>query len=331
VHLGTAECGARVVAVPGGLAAGMRAEVRVVLETPLVARGGDRFVLRGGSPLTTLGGGVVLDPSPGARRPRPWPPGARTIGDRLGCMLAESGVAGVDVPGLPVRLGLSRSALERLLSARGDLLRIGARLVATSTASALRTRVLARLDDHHREAPLEPGMSIQAVRAALGAPLDVCDAVLAELTRDGAVVQDGALVCRTGWHPTPTPAQQIVAERLAARLDAAGLEAPTVGELSAEFGPDAPGLLALAERRGRLVSLGGERYCSAAAWQGALERLDATLEAGQVYQPGVLRETLGISRKYLMSLLEQLDRQGVTERASDGRRWRGGAGTSRAT
>ncbi|OLD03755.1 MAG: selenocysteine-specific translation elongation factor, partial [Gemmatimonadetes bacterium 13_1_40CM_3_69_22] len=63
VHLGTAEVLARVVQVRS-IAPGEQGLARLMLETPLVARGGDRFVLRSFSPVTTIGGGVVLDPFP---------------------------------------------------------------------------------------------------------------------------------------------------------------------------------------------------------------------------------------------------------------------------
>ena len=331
VHLGTADVGGRIVAAGGTLEPGARGEARVVLDAPIAARGGDRFVLRGGSPLATLGGGVILDPAPSVRRPRPWPPGDRSVDGRLGALLAESGADGVAARGLPVRLGVPPALLDRMLRDRGDVLRVGGRLVAASVAEALRRALLDRLVAWHREAPLEAGMSVQALRASVAAPPDVCDAVLAELAAAGAVTVDGALVRERGWAPTLTPGQQALAARLAERLAAAGLEAPTVTELTTELGREVPALLALAERQGMVVALGGERYCDASSVAGAVARLEATLVVGAVYQPGALREALGISRKHLMSLLEQLDRQGVTERAAEGRRWRGGGGTSRAT
>src|SRR3989442_10672441 len=77
VHLGTAEVLARVVQVRS-IGPGERGLVRLVLERPLVARGGGRFVLRSFSPVTTIGGGVGLDPlpaSPPRLRPRRGPPG----------------------------------------------------------------------------------------------------------------------------------------------------------------------------------------------------------------------------------------------------------------
>ena len=68
VLLGTTEVMARAQPAPGdaGLA-------RLRLEVPLAARGGDRFVLRAYSPVVTLGGGEVVDPSPPTRAR--WFPG----------------------------------------------------------------------------------------------------------------------------------------------------------------------------------------------------------------------------------------------------------------
>jgi selenocysteine-specific elongation factor len=63
VHHGTRAVPARVVALDDSLAQRRR-------EAPLVARSGDRFVLRGVSPPRTIGGGRVLDPSPRRHGPQ---------------------------------------------------------------------------------------------------------------------------------------------------------------------------------------------------------------------------------------------------------------------
>jgi selenocysteine-specific elongation factor len=57
----------------------------------------------------------------------------------------------------------------------------------------------------------------------------------------------------------------------------------------------------------------------------ALERFAATLvEIGResLISPGALRDRLGISRKYLIPLLEWADAKGITERVGDARRLR---------
>src|SRR5204862_455334 len=107
VHLGTAEVLARVAQLRS-IGPGEHGLARLVLETPLVARGGDRFVVRSFSPVTTIGGGVVLDPFPAPRprlRQRRLAAGQLPI-ERLLVLAQEAGLAGLSTDSLPTRLGL---------------------------------------------------------------------------------------------------------------------------------------------------------------------------------------------------------------------------------
>src|SRR5204862_482012 len=104
VHLGTAEVLARVVQIRS-IGPGEHGLARLVLETPLVARGGDRFVVRSFSPVTTIGGGVVLDPFP-APRPRLRP---RRLAAGEVPTLAE---LEREFPGAPIRALLAHLARE---------------------------------------------------------------------------------------------------------------------------------------------------------------------------------------------------------------------------
>ena len=112
LHLGTSEVGARVVPLDGALAPGAARQARIVVEEPIVTRTGDRFVLRGGSPLGTVGGGIVTDPL-APRRARALALDSADPAASLDQFLHEAGNAGVDLAELPVRLGVGRAALER--------------------------------------------------------------------------------------------------------------------------------------------------------------------------------------------------------------------------
>ncbi len=69
IHLGTAEVMGRAILFgTRELGPGDEAWAQLRLETPLVARAGDRFVLRSYSPVTTLGGGTVAEPLPPKRK-----------------------------------------------------------------------------------------------------------------------------------------------------------------------------------------------------------------------------------------------------------------------
>src|SRR5690349_13573351 len=71
LHHGTAEVIARVTPAGDDIPSGGKGIVRLRLEAPLVARWGDRAVLRAYSPVATIGGAVVIDPLPPARPRRP--------------------------------------------------------------------------------------------------------------------------------------------------------------------------------------------------------------------------------------------------------------------
>ena len=72
LHLATADVTARVAIRRGeGVAPGASAVVQLILDKPIGALHGDRFILRDQSASRTLGGGTVLDPfAPAARRGR---------------------------------------------------------------------------------------------------------------------------------------------------------------------------------------------------------------------------------------------------------------------
>src|SRR5438132_150850 len=120
VHLGTAEVLARVVQVRS-IGPGERGLARFVLETPLVARGGDRFVLRSFSPVTTIGGGVVVDPFP-ALRPRLRQrrlAAEQPALERLQVLAQEAGLAGLPADSLPTRLGVLPGQVPSLIAEAG--------------------------------------------------------------------------------------------------------------------------------------------------------------------------------------------------------------------
>src|SRR5207245_10442036 len=95
---------------------------------------------------------------------------------------------------------------------------------------------------------------------------------------------------------------------------------PTVGALEREF-PGSPvrALLAHCARTGTAEPIDVERYAA----KGALAEFRAALEAALAElgtaTPAELRDRFGLTRKYLIPLLEWADQRGVTSRARDAR------------
>ena len=319
-HLGTSDVGARVVASGGALTPGEARHVRVVLDEPVVARAGDRFVLRGIAPVVTIGGGIVADPQPPHRRPRPRAARTGTPAERLECLLVEGGVHGVEVASLAVRAGVPPRDVPGLLAAvAGRARQLAARLYSESVVEAVALRLSAVVDEFHLRNPLEPGVPLQSARSQLGAPPELVEEALRRQVNAGRLEIAGSLARRAGWRPELTSAQDRVRGELLGAIERAGREPPSVGELEAAYGSQAASLLRLLERAELIVHVESDRYYARTVVEAMTAELRARMTPGREYAPPELREILGFSRKYLIPFLEYCDRARITERRPTGR------------
>jgi selenocysteine-specific elongation factor len=319
-HLGTSEVGARVVTAGGPLAAGETKPARIVLDTPLVVRAGDRFVIRGGSPIGTLGGGIVVDPYPTHRRARPWAAPHDSLSGRLALALTEAGREGLDVADLPVRLGARPDEVSAELARNGaDTLRLGGRIFAIRQRDDLVASIGRLVDDHHRRQPLDPGAVLQTIRAQLSGRPELVDEALRVAVDEKVVELAGGIVRRAGWAPRLSNDQSALRSKLVEALVAAGSEPPSVAELTAVHGPSVGALMRILEREAVIVSVESDRYYAATALDALVAQLRDGMAPGREYSPSELRDVIGLSRKYLIPFLEYCDRRGITERRSTGR------------
>jgi selenocysteine-specific elongation factor len=341
VHLGTAVALARA-AQTGPIPPGAHGRVRLVLESPLVARGGDRFVLRSYSPVTTIGGGVVLDPLP-PRRPR-LPERHLTVSQphpaRLEAWLAERGLSGVRLDELAVRLGALPGEVSPIIANVGKgVLGSGEWLVGRAAVAAEAERVGARVADHHRKRPLDPGMSLEALRSSVNLgptgpratgsrpspargdqapPGAVVDLVIDLAVRKKLVEITGGIARRPGWQPALDQDASEARRQIARRLEECRWQIPTVSELERDH-PAVPvrALLAHLMRENGVEQVDQERFATPGVLRDFESALRAALEQLGAASPADLRDRLELTRKYLIPLLEWADRRGITERQGD--------------
>jgi len=324
VHLGTAEVLARVAQVRS-IAPGEKGMARLLLEKPLVARGGDRFVMRSFSPVTTIGGGTILDPFP-PKRPRVAERGlsaGQPAGERVARLVEESGLAGLEVAAIPVRIGVLPKEVERAIEAAGKgVLRAGDVLVARRAVGVEIERLTAVIAAHHEGHPLDPGMSLQALRAAVQAPVAVLELLVDHGVKKQAFepVEGGAAVRRPGWSTALRARADDAGGRITRRLEEARWQVPTVAELEREFSdPSVPALLAHLAREGAVERVDQERYAAKPALDEFRRAVETTLQELGSATPAQFRDRLGLTRKYLIPLLEWADRRGITSRQGDSR------------
>ncbi len=340
VHVGTAEAIGRLTLLEGDALAGGGSGLALLrLERPVVAGRGDRFILRQYSPVTTLGGGRVLDTGHRYRRRRADDLAALARAERgdpaelLLAALAQP--APQTLAAASRRAGLSAEQAGQaigVLRAGGRVVMLdgggeGAFLQAADQWEHLRARVREALAAYHQDHPLRLGMPREALRQhALGQPEPrAAAAAVRRLAEEGLVRADGELVALVGHAAQLAPEAAGQAERVVARLRAAGFAPPPIGEvLAAEAvggDPEAQAeLLAHLVATGRLVRADGQLYFAAEVAADAAERVRGYLRAHGTITVAELRDLFGVTRKHAVPLAEYLDGMRVTRREGDVRR-----------
>src|SRR5437016_8593370 len=192
---------------PGG-----RAFAQLRLKQPGLYLSGDRFIIRQFSPVTTIGGGVVLDSQP--LKHRLGDPQVRESlevlekGDaeaRLRLLTAQSGE--ISLSALVMRTGWQPSDVLRvgkLLEAKKDLVILGqppSLFASSEHFRDLGRRVVEQLDRFHEGNPLVAGLPKEELRgrvvASLPSPM-LFNAVLHALTAAGQIQLRGETVRRLG-------------------------------------------------------------------------------------------------------------------------------------
>ena len=301
------------------------------LESPIVPAVGDRIVLRAYSPMTTIGGARVL--ALGGRRLRGAARSerARRLAaldaaagpERVVRALELAGSEGLDSAALPIATGLGARAIAGAAEAPDPRVeRCGDRWFDRGARERAMARVLAALEAFHAREPLQRGMPLEAARQAARAPAPLAESAIQELERTRAVERRGAALAVAGHSVELGATDRRLVDQALERYGTAGLEPPETEALAAELGVDAGRLRRLLEhleRQGRLSKLAGDWFVDPAAMATAermlVERL-AGDEGGA--DTGAFKEMFGVTRKYLIPILEYFDRRGLTRR--DGNR-----------
>ena len=228
------------------------------------------------------------------------------------------------VAGIAVRLGILPADIPDTITATGKaVLSVGEYLVARRVIAAEVERLAGVVAVHHQQHPLDPGLPLQALRTTVNAPPPPPPpAVLDLLVEHGVkkqaweLAEGGAVVRTPGWRTQVGDA----GGRLAQRLAEARWQLPTVSELQREFSdPSVPALLAHLAREGSVERVDQERYAQKQALEEFRRAVEDTLRELGAATPAQFRDRLGLTRKYLIPLLEWADRRGITSRKGDTR------------
>jgi selenocysteine-specific elongation factor len=240
-------------------------------------------------------------------------------------MAGEKGLAAPDL----VRLvNLGGKELDKLLSellSRQELVRFdkdSGRFIAAEVQAALMERARELLGRFHREQPLKPGMSREELKQRLGRNLDakLFNHVLHKLTSAGVAAAEKDLL-RLADHQVRLAADD---KALRSRLEKAYADGwftpPNLKDVLAGVDPkQGSEVLGVLVNEGVLIKIKQGMYYHAAALAEIRTSLVGYLEAHQRMGAPQFKEMTGLSRKYMIPLLEYFDSQQLTMRVGDER------------
>ena len=185
-----------------------------------------------------------------------------------------------------------------------------------SRFEALTSDWLADLKDYHAAYPLRGGMPREELRSRRRLDPGEFGSLIDELARRGLVHEAGARLALPEHAPVPGAGERQRLDRLLSRFAAQPASPPSSQDCREELGPE---LFAFALEAGILTQVSEDVVFREADYQEFVARITILLGEGAATVSQV-RDLLGSSRKYVLALLEHLDRQGLTLREGDERR-----------
>ena len=351
-HCWSSEMVAEVVLLEGKeLKPGGRMYAQLRLAEPGLFLPGDRFILRQFSPVTTIGGGKVLDNQPSKHRLAD--PQVREFlrvierGDlesRLDLLVEQGGE--VTVSALVTRTGSWPSEIleaGKVLEARKRVMVLGqppSLLAHSEYFNGLARAVVEELEEFHAGNPLDAGMTKEDLRGRVGAgyrsagsPLHtnpqshspstlLFNAVLQSLGADGKVEVREDTVRLSGRDIQLRPEELAAKDQIALAFQNAGLAVPSAREVLATLRIDharAEKILQILLKEKVLLKVTEDLVFH----RSALDRLRGILaqrkRQSNRINVATFKDVTGLSRKYAIPLLEYLDRERVTRRQGDER------------
>jgi selenocysteine-specific elongation factor len=299
VHIGTAHAGAAIgrTARDGVDLEDGEASAILRLDAAVAVAPGDRFVLRRPSPAATLAGGRVLDPAPARSVSR-----RRATPDRIRA-LADASPGG-----------------EAWLAARLELHGATDRGLAGDVAADLERAIVSMVGERHELGLAElRTLAARSLRRSVnvdGARLEgLASGAIENLVATRRLDRERDRIRPAGSAVAgPTPELLAAMDRLEAAL--ATVAPPPLSVAAQASGCSPAGIRAL-ERANRIVRLDDDL-----AWAfGTYRELAAAalaLAGAAPLTPAAFRDATGTSRKYVMAILEDLDRRAILRRTDAG-------------
>ena len=342
-HTGTSEnLGYAILLDREELSPGEMAVAQFRLDAPVTVVKDDRFVIRSYSPIKTTGGGQILNPVPRKHKRFKEPLVAELKGlaesparEIITYHVKKSGIIGVCFSELRLMTNLSENDLKHLLQhllSQRSIVQVDRQnriFIHRSVFDGLRQKTIKILESHHKDHPLKTGISRQELMSRVAPSLGskLFSLVVQDLTKSNTVIQEKEVIRLSGHKVALEADQKDFRHRIEQIYLQSGLQPPYFRDLVASLGQNLAHtreILMHMLEQGTLVKVKEGLYFHTSVMDNLKNRLVSYLKSNGKITTPQFKEMTGVSRKYMIPLIEYFDSTKVTIRVEDIRRLREG-------
>ncbi len=343
LHTGTNEVlGHLVLLDQEELLPGQTAVAQIRLDSPVAIVKDDRFVVRSYSPIRTIGGGQVLNPTP--QKHKRLKPEIISSLQRLAdedpeeiitYHIEQAGYSGVSYSHLKIMANLGGKQLDTILQhmlSQKIILQTDKEnriYVHQSTFETLQQKIAEYLKKYHEINPLKAGMPKEELRSKFPrlSNSKLFNQVLIQMIKNKQIVQEENTVRLESHRVSLGVDQADVRKKILTTYQKGKLQPPYFREVVKTLNTDpkrTKAVLMHLVEEGHIVKTKEDLYFDADAVAELKTRLVDFLKSnGEITTPQ-FKEMTGASRKYVIPLIEYFDSKHVTLRIGDSRKLRRG-------
>jgi selenocysteine-specific elongation factor len=342
-HTGTSEVlGYLILLEENELPPGQTAVAQLRLESPVALVKDDRFVIRSYSPVRTIGGGQILNPIP-QKHKRLKPEvnrGLQQLADNgpesiIAYHIEQAGYSGVSFSHLKIMTNLPDKQLEHHLQhlmSQKTLIQTDREtriFIHQTTFNTLKQKISEHLVNYHSANPLKAGMPKEELKSKFPLLGDskLFNLVLNQMIKDQQIVQEETTVRLTSHQVSLGRDQADIRDRIIKIYQEGGLQPPYFRDVIKELEASpahAKDVLMLLIEEGQIVKTKDDLYFYVKAVDALKRKLVEFLKTNGEIDTPRFKEMTGVSRKYVIPLIEYFDANNVTLRVGDSRKLRKG-------
>ncbi|MEM4260993.1 MAG: selenocysteine-specific translation elongation factor [Candidatus Woesearchaeota archaeon] len=327
-HIGTSEKTARTILYgKNELKAGETCYCQFRLNEPVITMSGDRFIIRRVTPIDTIGGGEILDPSSYKISHRKsineltfFDNG--TLTEKIALRIKRTSINGIrlsslegwinaDIPEIHASVNDLRS--RQLVYQYDDM------IFHSEAIRIFQDIIIKKLVEYHKNNPIKQGIPKEELRNYVKVDVKIFNSLLLSM-KDIHIERE--LVRLSSFKPLLNKKDEVNKDLILQILNKTGTEPPNIEELSKILNIEQKyilNMLKLMEKEGLVIKISNSIYVKSDSYQKGLENLRNFFREKPFITVREFKDIFPTNRKCAIHFLEYLDSIKMTKRVGDAR------------